>query len=123
MTSGGRAIRARAVVREILSRLPPDLRERAALVPVAFETRPSRPDIEAGAAPDDLGVFCGPSLRDADASEIDDVPEITLFLDNIWSYSGRDLATFEEEVERTYLHELGHYFGFEERDMASRDLD
>jgi predicted Zn-dependent protease with MMP-like domain len=34
-----------------------------------------------------------------------------------------DAATFREEVRRTYLHELGHYLGLDEDDLADRDLD
>jgi len=30
---------------------------------------------------------------------------------------------FREEVERTYLHELGHYLGWDEDDVAARGLD
>jgi predicted Zn-dependent protease with MMP-like domain len=32
-------------------------------------------------------------------------------------------TTFQEEVRRTYLHELGHYLGLDEEALAERDLD
>jgi predicted Zn-dependent protease with MMP-like domain len=49
--------------------------------------------------------------------------EIVLYLENIWDMAAGDLACFNDEVKITYLHELGHYLGWDEDDLAARDLD
>ena len=46
-----------------------------------------------------------------------------LFLGNILEEADEAGTTFEEEVGRTYLHELGHYLGLDEDALAERDLD
>jgi predicted Zn-dependent protease with MMP-like domain len=50
-------------------------------------------------------------------------PQILLYLDNLWDYAGADPETFAEEVRVTYLHELGHFLGWDEEDLAARGLD
>ena len=114
---------ARRVVDETVAALPADVAAAAEGVATVFEPRPARHWLDDGVMPDDLGLFSGPSMRDPDASCGDEAPLVTLFLRNIADYSGWDAAAFEEEVERTWLHEFGHYLGLEERDMAPRDLD
>ena len=76
-----------------------------------------------GVEPDLLGLFVGPALDEAAGLDDPLPPEILLFLENLWDYAEEDPGIFREEVRRTYLHELGHYLGLEEDDMASRDLD
>ncbi|MDB4474857.1 metallopeptidase family protein [Opitutaceae bacterium] len=49
--------------------------------------------------------------------------QIHLFLSNLWEFVEADEAAFLDEVRITYLHELGHYFGWDEEDLAVRDLD
>jgi predicted Zn-dependent protease with MMP-like domain len=50
-------------------------------------------------------------------------PQISLYLDNIWDFVEQDREAFLGEVSITYLHELGHFFGWDEDDLAARDLD
>lgn len=114
---------AETIVAETLDSLPDDLRDRAAALPVSYADRPTDAQLEEGLQPGDLGLFSGPSLCDIDGPESLESPSITLFLANLWEYCEADSGLFDEEVERTFLHELGHYFGFEEEDMPERDLD
>ena len=115
--------RAQSIVSETMANLPDDLRARASSIPISYADRPSRVQLEEGLLPEDLGLFSGPSLCDIDGPECLESPSITLFLANLWDYCEADPDVFDEEVERTFLHELGHYFGFEEEDMPERDLD
>ena len=115
--------RAEAVVREVRAALPEAVRAASAAVAVRLEGRVSRHWLDDGVEPDSLGLFSGPSMRDADAALSDEAPLVTLFLDNLWDWCGGDEEAFDEEVERTFLHELGHFLGLEEDDMADRDLD
>jgi len=44
-------------------------------------------------------------------------------LDNIWDEAQDSGRSYREELRRTLLHELGHYLGLEEDDLAVRDVD
>lgn len=122
-TSGreARMRRAEAIVREVRAALPEAVRAASDGVAVRLEGRVPRHWLDEGIEPDSLGLFSGPSMRDADPG--DEAPLVTLFLDNLWDWCGGDEEAFDDEVERTFLHELGHFLGLEEGDMPERDLD
>jgi len=44
-------------------------------------------------------------------------------LENILDECKEAGTRVDEEVRRTYLHELGHYLGLDEEALAERDLD
>jgi hypothetical protein len=70
---------------------------------------------------DELGLFEGPSaMEEADAG---DLPRIRLFLMNLWEWTDRDEQDFRDEVGTTFLHELGHYLGWDEDELIERGLD
>ena len=101
--------------------LPAAIRPLAAAVPVHFEALPAPDLLEDGFEPDILGLFSGEPH-----GETSDHPlpaQIHLFLDNLWDYAEGDRAIFREEVKLTYLHELGHYLGWDEEDVAERGLE
>ena len=114
---------AERAVSAVRRALPPDVRALAEDVAVSLELEMAPHWLDEGVEPDSLGLFSGPSLRDPDASLSDEAPLVTLFLANLADYCDGDPDAFEEEVRRTYLHELGHYLGLEESDMPGRDLD
>ena len=99
---------ARQVVDECLRRLPPALREAAQ--PCADEDD------------DLLGLFEGCSRMDGEPLTPEDLPRIRLFLDNLWDFTGGDIAAFREEVKTTFLHELGHYLGLDEGQVEELGL-
>jgi predicted Zn-dependent protease with MMP-like domain len=49
--------------------------------------------------------------------------QVVLFLENVLEFAEGDEKTFCEEVRTTFLHELGHYFGLDENDLAGRGLE
>ena len=111
-------------VRILRRKLSPEVARHADGIPVVCFPAPSREMVEdEGVEPDLLGLFVGPALDETEGLDDPLPPEILLFLENIWDYAGEDAEIFREEVRRTYLHELGHYLGLEENDMAARDLD
>ena len=110
-------------MREVRAALPEAVRKASDGVAVVLERRVPRRWLDEGIEPDSLGLFSGPSMRDADAAQSDEAPLVTLFLANILDWCGGDEEAFDEEVERTFLHELGHFLGLEEDDMPARDLD
>jgi predicted Zn-dependent protease with MMP-like domain len=116
-------IAAEREVNKTLRALPPALREKARAVPVVYEPRPEANLAREGIEPDSLGLFVGETFRDAYAGSHDLPAQVILYLLNIWEYANHDAGYFREEVRRTYLHELGHYLGLDEDDLAERDLD
>ncbi len=111
-------------VRTLRRKLSPEIARHADGIPVVCFPAPTREMVEdEGVEPDLLGLFVGPALDEAEGLDDPLPPEILLFLENLWDYAEEDPEIYREEVRRTYLHELGHYLGLEEDDMAPRDLD
>lgn len=110
-------------VRQTLQDLPGPVHARARHLPVCYESRPAPALVRDGVEPDLLGLFVGDAFPDALAGCDPLPPQILLFLDNLWDYAQEDPETYRAEVRRTYLHELGHYLGLDEDELADRDLD
>lgn len=113
---------ARRVVEETLHAIPRELREAAEQVPVCIERCPDEDLVSDGLDPDILGLFVGAPRHEHD-NEPGAPPQIILYLDNISEECLCEGTDFEDEVRRTYLHELGHFLGLDEEDLADRDLD
>ena len=108
-------------VEATLAVLPKPLRVRAGGLPVTFERRPNA-DLQAdGIEPDTLGLFTGPEF--ADEEKVPLPPQIILFLENLWDFAQGSEGIFCEEVRTTFLHELGHYLGLDEDEIAGRGLE
>lgn len=107
-------------VERVLKKMPPSLRQRAQDLPVICTEVPSDTWVADGVEPDTLGLFVGPEWMDATRTPA--APHILLFLYNIWDYAGEDEETFLEEIEATYVHEVGHYLGLNEDDLEERGL-
>ncbi len=69
-----------------------------------------------------MGLFLGRSRTEGAPAGPDEAPQILLFLDNLWAWAEEDREIFAEEVEITFLHELGHYLGLDEDEVAGRGL-
>ena len=104
------------------NRLPAGVRSPADALPVTFEPWPSGAMLEdKDIDPDILGLFVGPGIGEDPPASLP--PQILLFLENLWDYAEGDEATFRNEVRITYLHELGHYLGWDEEELGRRGLD
>lgn len=115
---------ARQVVESVQKRLPAEVRAAADQVPVCYESMPNSDILAEDWEPDLLGLFVGHEhggeLRSDEAPL---PPQILLFLENIWDYVDGDESVYRDEVRLTYLHELGHYFGWDEDEIARRGLE
>lgn len=115
---------ARQVVVAAQKKLPAEVRAVAETVPVCYEAVPNDEIIAEGWEPDILGMFVG--HEHGGELRPDDVPlppQILLFLENIWDYAEGDESIYRDEVRLTYLHELGHYLGWDEDEVAERGLE
>ncbi len=102
-------------VHRLIREFPQDVGERVVAVPVFFEMVPNAEDVASGIDEDTLGLF--------DEGLDVPMPRIRLWLANIWDFSDEDEEIFIEEVGATFLHEVGHFFGWDEEDLERRDLD
>ena len=108
-----------AVVERSIENLPPALREFLRNVPVLIEDFPSRRVVcEDNVSPQILGLFVGTPHQEKTSISVATTPDqILLFKKNL-----EKVATSEEElteeIRKTVLHEVGHYLGFGEEDLA-----
>lgn len=103
--------------------LPPDIRAVARNVIVHYENAPSDDLIAEGFEPDILGLFSGSPHGSELALDTPTPPQIFLYLESLWEFAEGDIEVFREEVRVTYLHELGHYLGWDEDELTARGLD
>ena len=109
--------------RRTLDTLPGHLAQRVEDVPVVLEARPSAALVRECFDPRALGLFEGPTDFDRRAGHADVRPtRIVLFYANLLAIAPDDDALVEQ-IEVTVLHELGHFFGLDEDDVADLGLE
>ncbi len=109
--------------RRALESLPAHLAERIEEVPVVLEARPSVDLVRECFDPRALGLFEGATDFARKAGHADTRPtRIVLFYANLLAIATDD-GTLAEQVEVTVLHELGHFFGLDEDDVADLGLE
>lgn len=113
---------ATSVVKSALLSLPEELRDEAGACRIEFCEMDALMDIDEDLDPDLLGLFEGNARCDPLPESPDEMPRIRLFLDNLWDECRGDLATYRHEVRITFLHELGHYLGLDEDQVAELGL-
>jgi len=106
---------AQQEVERAIAALPPELQRLAHAVPVLLLEHSDDPD-----QADLLGCFEGASLLDDCPPAL---PRILLFLKNLELEADGDPEGFIEEVRITFLHELGHYLGWDEDEIARQGLE
>jgi len=113
---------AEGIVAKIQRRLPSELRGLAEKVPVIFYDWPTPEILQEEFDPDILGLFVG-EPHSVEQGLGNGVPtHILLFVESIFDEAEGDWDIFREEVRLTYLHELGHYFGWDEDELETRGL-
>jgi predicted Zn-dependent protease with MMP-like domain len=113
---------ASSVVKSTLTALPPLIRSEAMNCMIELAAMDALLAIEPDLDPDLLGLFEGNARYDPPPAAPDEMPRIRLFLDNLWHDCEGDLKTFRDEVRITLLHELGHYLGLDEDQVAALGL-
>lgn len=106
--------------------LPEDFRRHLREVPILVEDVPSE-DVLLGESPpldpELLGLFVGTALADRQWSGggADAPPRILLFRRNVERYA-TDVEDLRKQIAVTLYHELGHYLGLDEEQLAAIDL-
>ena len=108
-------------VKALVKVLPADVRDAAVQVPVSMEEKPGQGAFDDELEGDELGLFEGPYA--GEESDAADLPRIRLFLMNLWEWTDRDEQDFRDEVGTTFLHELGHFLGWDEDEVSQRGLE
>jgi predicted Zn-dependent protease with MMP-like domain len=107
-------------IRRLRLALPAALRERFDSVTLFLEEQPADFLLDEGVAGDTMGLFEGPAFAEEGGIELP--ARMTLFLAAIWEAAEGREGVFRKEVRITLLHELGHYLGLTEDELADRDL-
>ena len=111
------------VVNSTQRKLPPEIRPLTQSVPVHYQALPDDDLIAEGFPEDILGLFTGsPHGMELEVAN-PELPQIVLYLGNVWDFADENVQAFRDEIRVTYLHELGHYLGWDEDDLTSRGLD
>ncbi len=106
-----------------IQQLPKDFQGRLLDVTFLIELLPLPEHVEAGLDPRILGLIEGQWHAGRQSMEPDSLPtRIVVFAANI-AAEFPESADFTEQIRITVLHEIGHYFGLEEDDMARLGLD
>lgn len=108
-------------LKAVVAILPEDVKVAAERCSMVIEERPGHGEFDGELQGDELGLFEGVCLLDEPTPE--DLPVIRLFLVNIWEWVEEDEQDFRDEVGTTFLHELGHYLGWDEDEVAERGLE
>lgn len=110
------------LVEEALESLPPQFAELLDNVAVVVEEEPSDDDLDALEDPDGdselLGIYRGVALTHRSHDMLPMLPDqIAIFRGPILRVA-RNRRDAIHEVRDTVIHELGHYFGLDDHDMA-----
>ena len=108
-------------LKSLVKVLPADVRSAAMKLPVSLEEKPGHGAFDEELEGDELGLFEGASA--AEEADPADLPRIRLFLTNLWEWVDGDEQDFRDEVGTTFLHELGHYLGWDEEEVSERGLE
>lgn len=107
----------RQLVREAVAELPPALLERVHNVAIVIERRPTARDRKAaGLGPGRtlLGLYHGiPLTQRGEYYNLVPPDKISIYQEPIEEFC-RDDDEVREQVRKTVLHELGHYFGIDD---------
>lgn len=116
-----------SVTEAVLRSLHPSLRAYLANVPILVEEQPS--DELLSEMPEAhpfelLGCFSGRALAETGHGDAWSAlpPTITLYRQNLQRFA-HDREELVAELRITLLHEIGHYLGLDEDDLAARGLD
>lgn len=124
MPSAGLEARIVSEATQALLTLPADLLRKFEAIPVLLSMRPTEEMVRAGLDSRALGTFEGPNLSEIDAVETPTVPTVvTLFTHCLMQAFGLEEEELLEQVRVTVAHEVGHFFGLDDAELAEIGLE
>ena len=113
----------REAVDEAIANLPRSVRETMENVPLLVEDFPSVELVnEEDVSPQILGIFIGvPRTEAVSSSQMPDLDRIILFKKNLEKVC-QDREDLIDQIQITVRHEVGHYLGLDEGDLARLGL-
>ena len=121
--SRGRRFFERLVI-EAVDTLPPELKEQ--LENVAILVEEDSPRIEEGPQDTDqelLGLYHGVSRKERGFWYGNTLPDRIIIYRRPLERISRDVEELRENVRETVVHEVGHYFGFDEEELGALEDD
>lgn len=110
------------MVKEALETIPPELKDRLENVAFLVEDEPSGlPDEWEEEDPDLLGLYHGVSRKDRGFWYGNALPDRIVIYRRPLERISADLDELRENIRQTVIHEVGHYFGFDEEEL--RELE
>lgn len=110
---------ANDVVEACLAELPEEIRGEAEKVPCLFRHyHPNAPHID----PEAMYMLGEYIAYGDDSRGVDGSGTIAIYVGAIAWYCEDEELDFEDEIHKTYLHELGHHFGWDEEQVEQRGL-
>jgi predicted Zn-dependent protease with MMP-like domain len=107
------------IAEAVLAELPPDLRAEAETVVLEIEDRPT-PEQIPGPGQTLLGLYEGVPLVQRHADAVLMQPDrITLFREPLQTLA-RTEVELRRQIRKTLIHEIGHFFGFDEDELKRR---
>jgi predicted Zn-dependent protease with MMP-like domain len=105
-------------VQEAVASLPPELRERMENVAILVEDNPSGDDRDwLEGAEELLGLYHGISQKDRGIGYGNALPDRIIIYRKPLERISSNQENLRENIRQTVLHEVGHYFGFDEEDL------
>ena len=113
-------------VEEVIDRLPERFREAARNINIIVEDEPS-PEILADVDDDSdeplLGLYVGTPLTERSFGEVPALPDRIYVFRGPLERSSRSKRELNEQIRITVLHELAHYFGFDDEYLLDVGYD
>ena len=111
----------RAVERAI-GRIPAEIRDRLDNILISVQRRPSRQmSMTLGLDPDDapFGIYTGVSLAERSEFSPPLYPDTIFIFQEPLEDACRSTTELEEEIEITVVHEIAHFLGMTEEELAA----
>jgi predicted Zn-dependent protease with MMP-like domain len=114
------------LVTEALKGIPAELREALDNIEVAIDDWPSEDQLtEAGLDPDELlfGFYQGTPLPERSPMVPYTLPDLITIFQGSLEEACETEDELRDEIRRTVVHEIAHYFGFDEEKLAELGYD
>jgi len=112
------------MVQKALETIPGELKDRLENVAFMVEDEPSDlPEEWEGEGQDLLGLYHGISRKDRGFWYGNALPDRILIYRKPLERISRNLRELRENIRQTVIHEVGHYFGFDEEELRALEKE